>query len=181
MKRLLPAIAASIVLGIGFTDRTIASDLSEGEALYTSQCKLCHGSLTQDTGFRAPDISSQRIQLAMLESLNGSTADFMMRLISSFGMTPAQSSPMNVDERIAFAPPFGPNLRGVVGRPAGSVEGYSYSKTMMSTLKGMVWNEAALNVWITNPQAWVPGVYMFYKQPDPEIRRKIILYLKANP
>jgi len=170
MKRLLPAIAASIILGIGFAGRAMASDLSEGEALYTSQCKLCHGSLTQDTGSRTPEISSDRIQLAMLETVNGKTADFSTSLI-----------PFKAGERIAFAPPFGPNLRGVVGRPAGSVEGYSYSKTMMATLKGMVWNEAALNVWITNPQAWVPGVYMFYKQPDPEIRRKIILYLKSNP
>lgn len=181
MKRLLPAIAVLIVLGVAFTSRAIASDLSEGEELYTSQCKLCHGSLTQDTGLRAPDTSTGRIRLAMLETLNGSTTDFVTRLIPSVGMTAAQSPLLNTGERIAFAPPFGPNLRGVVGRPAGSVEGYSYSKTMMSTLKGMVWNEAALNVWITNPQAWVPGVYMFYKQPDPEIRRKIILYLKANP
>ena len=86
-----------------------------------------------------------------------------------------------IDTRIAFAPPFGPNLRGIVGRPAGSVEGYTYSNTMLKTLKGMEWTEAALNVWITNPQAWVPGVYMYYKQADPEIRRKIILYLKSNP
>jgi len=78
-------------------------------------------------------------------------------------------------------PKIGPNLRGIVGRPAGSVEGYTYSNTMLKTLKGMEWTEAALNVWITNPQAWVPGVYMYYKQADPEIRRKIILYLKSNP
>jgi cytochrome c2 len=84
-------------------------------------------------------------------------------------------------ERLAVAPPFGPNLRGIYGRPAGSVAGFVYSSTFMQTLKGMEWNDAALDVWITNPQAWVPGVYMYYKQADPEIRRKIILYLKANP
>jgi cytochrome c2 len=49
----------------------------------------------------------------------------------------------------------------------------------MKTLKGMEWNDAALNVWITDTQSWVPGVYMFYKQRDPEVRRKIIEYLKA--
>jgi hypothetical protein len=26
----------------------------------------------------------------------------------------------------------------------------------------------------------VPGVYMFYKQRDPEVRRKIIEYLKSG-
>ena len=92
----------------------------------------------------------------------------------------ASSPEADRDAQIAFAPPFGPNLHGVYGRPAGTVKGFDYSKEFMKTLKGMIWNDAALDVWITNPQAWVPGVYMFYKQPDPEIRRKIILYLKAN-
>jgi cytochrome c len=84
------------------------------------------------------------------------------------------------DIRIAFAPPFGPNLQGVYGRAAGSVQGYEYSKTFLTTLKGMEWNDAALDVWITNSQAWVPGVYMYYKQADVEVRRKIIAYLRAN-
>ena len=83
--------------------------------------------------------------------------------------------------RIAVAPPYGPNLRGVYGRPAGTVKGFVYSSAFLKSLKGMEWNDAALDVWITNPQKWVPGVYMFYKQPDAEVRRKIILYLKANP
>lgn len=39
----------------------------------------------------------------------------------------------------------------------------------------------ALDVWITNLQAWVPGVYIFCKQRNAEVRRKIIPYLKANP
>lgn len=82
--------------------------------------------------------------------------------------------------RIAVAPPYGPNLRGVYGRPAGTVPGFVYSSAFLKSLKGMEWNDAALDVWITNSQKWVPGVYMFYKQTDPEVRRKIILYLKAN-
>jgi cytochrome c len=82
--------------------------------------------------------------------------------------------------RIAVAPPYGPNLHGIYGRPAGTIPGFVYSAAFLKSLKGMEWDDAALDVWITNPQKWVPGVYMFYKQPDPEVRRKIILYLKAN-
>ena len=82
--------------------------------------------------------------------------------------------------RIAVAPPYGPNLRGVYGRPSGTIQGFGYSSAFLRSLKGMKWNDASLDVWITNPQKWVPGAYMFYKQPDPEVRRKIILYLKAN-
>jgi len=181
MKRLLSAIAASLVIGFAASDRAIASDLSEGEELYTSQCKICHGDLIQATGLRTPGPSLRGIQLAMLETLKGSTTDFVTRFIPAVDPATGLYSPVGTGERIAFAPPFGPTLRGVVGRPAGSVKGYDYSKTMMKTLAGMEWTEAALNVWLTNTQAWVPGVYMYYKQPDPEVRRKIILFLKANP
>jgi len=92
----------------------------------------------------------------------------------------AQHGRSDVPVTLAFAPPFGPPLNGVYGRKAGSVPGFDYSSTLLATLKDLVWDDASLNVWITNPQAWVPGVYMFYKQPDAEIRRKIIAYLKAN-
>lgn len=180
MKSLFPAIAASLALGFVFGARAHASDLTEGEQFYVAQCQICHGKVKQDTGFRAPDASPALIRLAMLDGVKSGTTDFSQRLIPAFGATAVQASPVTTGEQIAFAPPFGPNLRGVVGRPAGSVEGFDYSKTMMKTLKGMIWTEEALNVWITNPQAWVPGVYMFYRQNDPEIRRKIILYLKTN-
>lgn len=43
----------------------------------------------------------------------------------------------------------------------------------------MVWNRDTLDIWIRDSQAWVPGSLMFYTQPDPEIRRKIIAYLSA--
>jgi len=158
MKHTRAIVAASLSVALSACNWANASDLAEGKELYISQCKLCHGSLGETAGRLRP---SQPLQLAMLDSVGA----------------PQQI----IDTRIAFAPPFGPNLRGIVGRPAGSVEGYTYSNTMLKTLKGMEWTEAALNVWITNPQAWVPGVYMYYKQADPEIRRKIILYLKSNP
>ncbi len=158
MKHTQAIIGASLAFGLLACNWGMASDLAEGKDLYISQCKLCHGNLEETTAWLPP---APRLQLAMLENVS----------------VPGWAA----DAHIAFAPPFGPNLRGVVGRPAGSVEGFTYSNTMLKTLKGMEWTEAALNVWITNPQAWVPGVYMYYKQSDPEIRRKIILYLKANP
>ena len=179
MKRLFSIVAVSITLPLASALPASASDLAEGKELYTSQCKLCHGAIAQEeVSFGAPFSSPQRIQLAMLEFATENTREFNSQLISAFG---TRSYPGSTGEPIAFAPPFGPNLRGVVGRPAGMVEGFTYSNTMLKTLKGMEWTEAALNVWITDPQAWAPGVYMFYKQKDPEIRRKIILYLKANP
>ncbi len=69
----------------------------------------------------------------------------------------------------------------MIGRPAGSVEGYQYSESFLKKMNGAKWDEASLNKWITSSQTMVPGNYMFYSQKDPEVRRKIIEYLKANP
>jgi cytochrome c2 len=81
---------------------------------------------------------------------------------------------------LAFAPPYGPPLRGVYGRPAGSVAGFNYSSAFKQALQGVVWDEQTLNVWLTNSQKRAPGSLMFYRQPEAEIRRQIILYLRAN-
>ena len=84
------------------------------------------------------------------------------------------------DERIAVAPPYGPSLHGVYGRQAGSVPGFAYSRAFKNILQGVVWDRGTLDVWIMDSQAWVPGSMMFYKQLDPDIRRKIITYLEAH-
>ncbi|MDH3604716.1 MAG: c-type cytochrome [Candidatus Tectomicrobia bacterium] len=82
--------------------------------------------------------------------------------------------------RLAVALPYGPSLRGVVGRAAGTVQGFSYSRAFRDTLKDVVWTRGNLDRWLTNSQQWVPGSRMFYKQPDPDIRRQIITYLEAQ-
>jgi cytochrome c len=79
--------------------------------------------------------------------------------------------------RLAVALPYGPSLRRVVGRSAGTVQGFSYSRAFLKTLKDVVWTRNNLDRWLTNSQLWVPGSRMFYKQPDPDIRRQIITYL----
>jgi cytochrome c len=41
---------------------------------------------------------------------------------------------------------MGPHLKGVVGRPAGSVEGFNYSESMKAKgAEGLVWDEANLD------------------------------------
>eukprot|EP01037_Dinobryon_pediforme_P041606 gene41606-51468_t len=45
----------------------------------------------------------------------------------------------------------GPALTGVVGRQAGSYPGYSYSEANKNS--GITWDEATLDVYLTNPKA----------------------------
>jgi len=166
--------------------RAEESDLVVGEQLYVAQCKICHGSVSApQTSEHTPILSQWRyVRVAMQQASRPAISDVPGLMTAGSSAERASGPHVGRDAielgPIAFAPPFGPNLRGVYGRPAGAVKDFQYSQTLLKTLAGMEWNDASLDVWITNPQAWAPGVYMFYKQPNPEIRRKIILYLKAN-
>jgi cytochrome c len=70
----------------------------------------------------------------------------------------------------------GPPLDKVVGRPAGKVSGFHYSSGLAKA--DFVWDEARLDVWLSDPQAIVPGAVMAYRQAKPETRAAIIAYLK---
>jgi cytochrome c len=71
----------------------------------------------------------------------------------------------------------GPMHRGVVGRKAGALPDYTYSKA----LKGadFIWDDTALEKWLTNPQAFVPGQKMNFKVTKAEDRADLIAYLKT--
>ena len=72
----------------------------------------------------------------------------------------------------------GPSLFGVYGTRAGDVTGYDFTPDLKSS--GLVWNDATLDKWLTNPIGLVPGTRMGYAgQPDPEKRKLIIAYLKT--
>ncbi len=74
---------------------------------------------------------------------------------------------------------LGPNLHGVVGRKVGSVAGFAYSPAMIA--KGGIWDEAALDAYITDPRAAVPGNKMvFVGIKDAEKRKALIGYLASQ-
>ena len=56
---------------------------------------------------------------------------------------------------------MGPYLTGVVGRPAASVEGFTYSKPMGAARDaGLVWTPETLDGFIAAPHDYVPGTKM---------------------
>jgi cytochrome c len=73
---------------------------------------------------------------------------------------------------------LGPRHRGVVGRPAGSIADYSYSKALKSS--GLTWDEATLDRWLTNPSALVPGTKMFFQLSSARDRADVIAYLELQ-
>jgi cytochrome c len=54
-----------------------------------------------------------------------------------------------------------PELNGLSGRKAGSVEGYNYSDPMKNS--GITWDEASFKEFIKNPKAKVPGTKMIFQ------------------
>lgn len=74
----------------------------------------------------------------------------------------------------------GPLLLGLFKRKAGTLEKYTkYSGGLKKA--AWQWTPEQLDLWLTNPKALVPTTYMGnYKQKDPEKRKIIIDYLKAN-
>ncbi len=71
----------------------------------------------------------------------------------------------------------GPSLYGVVGRMAGTVEGFRYSNANKES--GVVWTEQNLFEYLENPRAYIPGTTMAFpglrKEQD---RADVIAYLK---
>ena len=74
---------------------------------------------------------------------------------------------------------IGPALYNVVGRKAGGISDYKYSKALASYDKN--WNFEELNGFLTKPAKWIKGTKMSYaglrKEKD---RASIIKYLNQN-
>lgn len=57
----------------------------------------------------------------------------------------------------------GPILTGVMGRAAGAVENFKYSKALKAMADdGLVWDEANLNAFLTKPRAFMKGTKMSF-------------------
>ena len=73
---------------------------------------------------------------------------------------------------------IGPSLAGVVGRKAGSVDGFHYSEANKNS--GLTWDHATLDTYLANPKAVVKGTTMAYPGlKDAQARADLIAYLKT--
>ncbi len=72
---------------------------------------------------------------------------------------------------------LGPNLNGLFGRQAGSIEGFKYSKAMKGS--GITWNEESLAEYLKKPRKRVPKTKMaFAGLRKPQDIADILAYLK---
>ena len=72
----------------------------------------------------------------------------------------------------------GPRLAGVVGRKAGSVDGFGYSDAVKKS--AIVWNETNLDKWLTDPETVIPDTDMAFRLDNSVERAAIIAFLKET-
>lgn len=73
----------------------------------------------------------------------------------------------------------GPSLWGIVGRPIGALDGFSYSDAMAD--KGGNWSVSELMEFIQAPNSYLPGTKMsFAGVKDPQDRMNVIAYLNEE-
>ncbi|MBM3596765.1 MAG: cytochrome c family protein [Alphaproteobacteria bacterium] len=74
---------------------------------------------------------------------------------------------------------IGPSLAGIVGRKAGTIEGFKYSDANLKS--DVVWDEAKLDIYLEDPKKFMPGNKMVFpgvKKADE--RKEIIAYMKSS-
>ncbi len=76
----------------------------------------------------------------------------------------------------------GPHLDQVLGRTAGSIEAFRYSKALVDAgAGGLVWNEETISAYIERPRTFVVGNRMSYNgMPSREERAAVIAWLTAQ-
>lgn len=76
----------------------------------------------------------------------------------------------------------GPNLHAIVGRRAGSIEGFRYSAPMRTAAEGgLTWTPENLDRYLTNPKDLVPGGSMaFAGLRNEQQRQDLIAWLATQ-
>jgi cytochrome c len=73
----------------------------------------------------------------------------------------------------------GPNLWGLIGRKAGTVEGFRYTDANKNS--GIVWSAETLDPYLTDPREVIKGTTMaFVGVKKPDERKAIIEYLATQ-
>ena len=159
-------LTALIVIGIGkFTDILFHVDKPEQSAYKVEGLEVASTSGVKDTSEEVVDVVDIKALLAMGDLAHG---EKVFKKCSACHMIAAGGKNM-----------IGPNLWNVIGRKAGVVADYKYSKAMIAY--GKEWTYEEMNSYLIKPQAYVKGTKMAFaglrKEKD---RASVILYMNSK-
>ena len=159
-------LTALIVIGIGkFTDILFHVKKPEQSAYKVEGLEVATANLAAETDTKTPEVVDIKALLAMGDLAHG---EKVFKKCSACHMIAADGKNM-----------IGPNLWSVIGRTAGSVSDYKYSKAMVAYAKE--WSFEEMNSYLIKPQAYIKGTKMAFaglrKEKD---RASVILYMNSK-
>ena len=160
-------LTALIVIGIGkFTDILFHVEKPEQSAYKIEGLKVASTSVWKDDAQdKVAEVVDIKALLAMGDLGHG---EKVFKKCSACHQIAADGKNM-----------IGPNLWGVIGRTAGSISDYKYSKAMVAYAKE--WSYEEMNSYLIKPQAYIKGTKMAFaglrKETD---RASVILYMKSK-
>ena len=159
-------LTALIVIGIGkFTDILFHVEKPKQSAYKVEGLEAATASVKADTSEKVPEIVDIKALLAMGDLAHG---EKVFKKCSACHMIAAGGKNM-----------IGPNLWSVIGRTAGSVGDYKYSKAMVAY--GKEWSFEEMNSYLIKPQACIKGTKMAFaglrKEKD---RASVIIYMNSK-
>lgn len=70
----------------------------------------------------------------------------------------------------------GPNLHGIIGQPAATRPGYTYSDALKNS--GIIWSAETLTAWVVASEAMAPGTWMAYSNiVAPDEMERLVGYI----
>ena len=159
-------LTALIIIGIGkFTDVLFHVEKPEQSAYKVEGLEVATSSGSVETSEKVIEVVDIKALLAMGDLAHG---EKVFKKCSACHMIAADGKNK-----------IGPNLWGVIGRTAGAVDNYNYSKAMKAYAK--VWSFEEMNSYLIKPQAYIKGTKMAFaglrKEKD---RASVILYMNSK-
>ena len=159
-------LTALIVIGIGkFTDILFHVKKPEQSAYKVEGLEVATTNVAAEKDTKSPEVVDIKVLLAMGDLAHG---EKVFKKCSACHMIAEGGKNM-----------IGPNLWNVIGRTAGTVGDYKYSKAMVAYAKE--WSFEEMNSYLIKPQAYIKGTKMAFaglrKEKD---RASVILYMNSK-
>ncbi len=165
MTKIIVSIALAVILIVGINK--IADTIYEVEKPEKSAYQITVASQTEESEDSASSDKPGDI-MALLASANISEGEKVFKRCAS-----CHSVSKGGKNKI------GPALWGVIGRQAGALTDYKYSKSLIAY--GKKWSFEEMNGFLTKPKEWIPGTKMaFAGLKNEKDRASLILYMNSQ-
>ena len=168
MNKIIVSIVLAVILILGInkiTDAIFYVEKPEKSAYQVASVTTVASSTSAETNSVSSDSENIMALFASTSAVEG--AKIFKKCAACHSITEGGSNKI------------GPALWGVLGRPAGSVPSYKYSKAMAS--HGKNWSFEEMNGFLIKPKDWIKGTKMsFTGLKKAEDRAAVILYMNEN-